>query len=253
MAILTTTWTDAAGDPAVGYVQFTPRALRESYKVEDGIVPPIRVRSTLDGYGTMWADLEPGDYNVAIVLQGSRTVYTVATVPAGEVTLDLRMLLQAYIPTQVEATSEYGNLGTFEWVIPFSATKIDYVLLGGGGRGGWETLIPGAGGRAGNWLKGTLVRGTDIPISTQALSGSVGAGSTEGGVDGGSTILSGVGMTDKIATGGVSGTVTGTFHGQGAGEQTLNGRVFEGGGVRITMGGDGKSPGGGGAGTDQAL
>lgn len=259
------TFTNAAGDPAVGYVMFEARGLREAFTTPNGIVAPAKVFVPLDGYGSMVCTLEPGDYNVQIVLQDSRTVFTVMTVPVGAATLDLRDLLAAYMPTPIQSEVAFLEPGPVEFAIPFSATKIDYVLLGGGGAGADGTLTAGAGGLCGSWVYGTLVRGDDIPTATQVLSGRVGRGGTGSPVnplggqnngDGQATTLWGAGLSELSAAGGEWAANTGTIfgvvvpisYGQGVPEIALNDREYAGGAVQMTWGANGNGPGGGGSG-----
>lgn len=273
MATITATFTDAQGDPAVGYVQFEPRGLRESVLApaerSGGIVSATRIRVPLDD-GELAVTLEPGVYNVAIVLQYARTIYTIATVPHGVATIDLRELLGAYIPTPRTAGSVFGNPGEFEWAIPAAATKIDVVLLGAGGGGDAGAVFVGGGGLAGEWLTATLERGTDIPPATQVLTGTVGAGGAGGtvgaasGVNGGASTLTAAGLTHDsaagglfTAAGGVHGANKGTLlgianqlisHGQGVTPRNFNSRDYPGGGVQTMWGAAGNGPGGGGSG-----
>ena len=262
MTTVATTFTDAVGDPAVGYIQFTPRQIRRAQLATGAAVAPVKVRVPLDGHGSVAAELEPGDYNVAIVLRGSRTVYTVANVPAGMGTIDLRALLGDYMPAQVEAAGTWGAPGDIEWAIPFDSTHIDYILLGAGGGGDGGNIIVGKGGAPGAWAHGTLVRGTDIPMSTQVISGHVGAGGPGGGANsaggnGGATYILFNGISHNLsAAGGSHGANTGNFfgvptpvvYGIGVAPLQWNGRDYGGGGTQLAIGGGGFGPGGGGAG-----
>jgi hypothetical protein len=249
---------DASGVPAVGYVQFEPSWLRKSIKspaAGGGLISTSKIKVVLDGFGSMFVDLEPGDYNVAVVLQYTRTIYTKITVPAGAGMIDLGDLLNSYLPTQQEASAVFASPGNIQWTIPAAAHEIDYVLLGAGGGGDDGVLFAGAGGTCGHWTAGTLVRGVDIPFATQALSGVVGAGGIHR-VNGGATTLSGDGIATATADGGiwgantieVFGTPTATSYGQGVDPQELNGIFYTGGAVQTTFGADGNPAGGGASG-----
>ncbi|AER47579.1 hypothetical protein DS6A_25 [Mycobacterium phage DS6A] len=266
MATIRATFTDAEGEPAVGYVQFEPRYLRNAVlapTVRDGMVAPVRLRFPLDD-GELEADLEPGDYNVAVVLQYARTIYAVATVPLGSGVINLRDLLSAYMPVPQRATNEYSTPGDeIEWAIPFGATKIDVVLLGAGGGGDPGDLFVGGGGLCGAWLGITLERGVDFPGATQAVSGVIGVGGASG-EDGADTTLTVPGITNPAAVGGLlkadgglhganKGTLLGTpdqpiSWGQAVAPFEFNGRTYEGGQIQTMWGGDGFGPGGGGSG-----
>lgn len=264
MPTLTSTFIDAVGDPAVGYIKFTPRQIRRAQLTMGAAVAPIGVRVPLVE-GLVSVTLEPGDYNVALVLQGSRTVYTVATVPVGAGIIDLRTLLGDYMPAQAEASGFWAAAGDIEWAIPFDSTHIDYVLLGGGGGGDGGSVIVGPGGGPGARAYGTLVRGVDIPMETQAILGHIGAGGGGGtavpangaGGDGGATSITFDGIEDEISAAGgphgvnigsIFGVPTPVVHGLGVAPLRFNNRDYGGGGTQLGVGAPGYGPGGGGAG-----
>ncbi|PJE22349.1 MAG: hypothetical protein CK431_16940 [Mycobacterium sp.] len=264
MPTVATTFTDAVGDPAVGYIQFTPRQIRRAQLTMSAAVAPIRVRVPLVE-GAVSVELEPGDYHVAIVLQGSRTVYTVATVPVGAGLIDLRTILGDYMPAQVEAAGFWAAPGNIEWAIPFDSTFIDYVLLGAGAGGDGGSVIVGPGGGPGAWVYGTLERGVDIPTETQAIMGHIGAPGGGGtavpangaGGNGGSTSITFDGIEEEITAAGgthgvnignILGVPTPVHHGLGVAPLRFNNRDYGGGGTQLAVGGAGYGPGGGGAG-----
>jgi hypothetical protein len=193
MTTVTGTFTDAAGDPGIGYVRFQPRTIREVLSGGGGIVTPTRITVPLDGYGSLVQDLEPGDYNIVIVLQGTRNIYGAITVPDSDISTDLSKLLSQYTPTLAVATAKFGVAGAFEFSIPYWVNAIDYLLIGGGGRGGdSKDFSAGQGAQCGTWTTGTLVRGTDFRANTDTLLGNIGAG--------GSTATSGVGADGEVTT-----------------------------------------------------
>jgi hypothetical protein len=251
------TFTDGAGEPAVGYVQFIPRNLRATV-AGGGLLAPVRVRAVLDSMGGIEQDLEPGAYNAAIVLQYARTVYVTIEVPAGAATVDLFTLLAEYTPgAAAAADGVWGLPGTYEWAIPFSATTIDYVLLGGGGGGNGSGAIAGRGGGAGVWLHGTLVRGGNIPSDTQVITVTVGAGGSAGpgapangpGGNGSASSITFVGIGAPLSAAGGAGGANTVSSGWGVPSLlNFNGRDYPGGAQQIRIGGGGFWPGGGGAG-----
>ena len=256
MATISTTFTDATGTPETGYIEFTPRQIRRATLTVAATITPKPVRIPLDPTGLCAAELEPGDYNIAIVIQGARTVYTTGTIPPGAASIDLRTILGDYMPETTEASGTWGP-GQFEFAIPAAAKAIDYVLLGAGGGGSdGVTVTAGPGGGAGTWLTGTLTRGQNIPATTQVITGWV-PGASGKGQAGGSANISFIGQaTSIVAGGGAASCNFGMFlgqrmavhHGLGVTPITFNGYNFAGGGAQTTPGGHGIGPGGGGAG-----
>ncbi|WP_156753040.1 hypothetical protein, partial [Mycobacterium sp. 1245801.1] len=92
MTAVTGTFTDPQGDGAVGYVRFQPRNIRVAAR-GGSIVTASRITVPLDGYGYMVAEIDPGDYNVSIVLQSARTFYGTISVPDSDVSIDMQDLL----------------------------------------------------------------------------------------------------------------------------------------------------------------
>lgn len=141
--------------------------------------------------------------------------------------------------------------------IPSWCNNIDYAILpgGGGGRGGssggFGTGASGDGGGAGQWLTGTLVRGTDFAAGTTSGTAIVGDGGNGGaagasGSAGGASSIT-VGSTTKTAPGGSGATTTGGALGQSPGNKNYQGISAEGGGT-AGLGVPGDEPGGGGGG-----
>lgn len=193
MTAVTATFTDPQGDPSIGYVRFQPRTLRAAFN-GGSIVTATRITVPLDGYGGMVADVEPGDYNVSVVLQGSRTFYGVISVPSSDVPIDMQDLLSNYMPLQSSTKAQFGKAGSFEFAVPSWVNAIDYIMSGAGGAGGAaNSIFTGQGGWHGAWLTGTLVRGTHFKSNVVSVEGVVGAGGgpNSGGVgnDGQATTL----------------------------------------------------------------
>lgn len=192
MTSVTGKFTDAQGDGAIGYVRFRPRNIRVS--VGGGsIVTATKIDVPLDGYGYVVADIDPGDYNVSVVLQGARTFYGVISVPDSDVSIDLQDLLANYMPLQSSISATFGKAGTFEFTVPSWINAIDYIMSGAGGAGGAaNSIFTGQGGWHGTWITGTLVRGTDFKSNLTLVSGIVGAG--------GSINLGGIGNDGQATT-----------------------------------------------------
>jgi hypothetical protein len=139
--------------------------------------------------------------------------------------------------------------GDFSYQIPPFCTTIDYVLLGGGGGSNIKyagTLITKRGGQAGQWLYGTLVRGTDIPWTVNTILGNVGWGG-QPGQSGYPTAAEWSGGTPLVADGGLTSGAPDEA-GQSPGTVTFNGRSYVGGAeVNNVAGVPGNAPGGGGS------
>lgn len=264
MTAVTGTFTDPQGDGAVGYVRFQPRNIRVA--VNGGsIVTASRITFPLDGYGYMVAEIDPGDYNVSVVLQNARTFYGVISVPDSDVSIDLQDLLAAYMPLQSSISAKFAKAGSFEFTVPAWINAIDYIMSGAGGAGGAaNSIFTGQGGWHGTWVTGTLVRGTDFKSNLVLLSGVVGAGGTPnaGGIgnDGQATTLDYVDTngdsktkTAAAGTGGGKGFTHNPAnpnpHTAGAGQSKITYRdIIYPGGPDAPQANGGSSPGGGGGG-----
>lgn len=264
MTAVTATFTDPAGDASIGYVRFQPRNIR----VAAGglsIVTPTRITVPLDGYGGMAANVDPGDYNVAIVLQGSRTFYGVISVPDSDVAIDMQDLLAQYMPLLSAIDAKFGKPGSFEFAVPSWVNAIDYILSGAGGAGGAaNSIFTGQGGWHGTWLAGTLVRGTHFKSNTVLVQGNVGAGGNPnpGGIgnDGQATTLTYVDVNGDSQTlsapagaGGGKGFTHNPSnpnpHTAGAGQvKKIYRDIIYPGGPDVVFSAGGSWPGGGGAG-----
>lgn len=151
------------------------------------------------------------------------------------------------------------DVGAYTFNFPYWCRVIEYILLGGGagGRGGWTNYWSGgigAGGGAGVWVTGALVRGVDIPWSTRQITGIIGSGGWSGGTNsgaggpGGATTAAAVGWAGASAAGGNPDAGAG-INGAGPGDKTYNGILYPGGaggGAGIPGGGGGVGAGGGG-------
>lgn len=192
MTAVTGTFTDPQGDGAVGYVRFQPRNIRVAAR-GGSIVTASRITVPLDGYGYMVAEIDPGDYNVSIVLQSARTFYGTISVPDSDVSIDMQDLLANYMPLQSSTDAKFAKAGSFEFAVPSWVNAIDYIMSGAGGAGGAaNSIFTGQGGWHGTWVTGTLVRGTDFKSNMTLISGIVGAG--------GSPNLGGIGNDGQATT-----------------------------------------------------
>lgn len=204
MTEVTGMFTDALGDGAVGYVRFRPRNIRVAVGGAS-IISATKIDVPLDGYGSMVADIDPGDYNVAVILQGARTFYGVISVPDSDVSIDLQDLLANYMPLQSSISATFGKAGTFEFTVPSWINAIDYIMSGAGGAGGAaNSIFTGQGGWHGTWVTGTIVRGVDFKSNLTLISGIVGAGGgpNPGGIgnDGQATTLNYVDINGESKT-----------------------------------------------------
>lgn len=264
MTSVTGKFTDAQGDGAVGYVRFQPRNIRVAAR-GGSIVTASRITVPLDGYGSVVADIDPGDYNVAVVLQDARTFHGVISVPDSDVSIDLQDLLAAYMPLQSSISAKFAKAGSFEFAVPSWINAIDYIMSGAGGAGGAaNSIFTGQGGWHGTWVTGTLVRGTDFKSNTVVVDGLVGAGGgpNAGGIgnDGQATALNYVDVngdsktvTAAAGAGGGKGFTHNPRnpnpHTAGAGQTKITYRdIIYPGGPDVTFSANGSSSGGGGAG-----
>jgi len=239
-------WIDAAGEPCVGQIVLTPRDVRGSVLDTTSMVGLTRIALTLDEYGEIDTDIDPGDYRVDIRLLNAETVSREISVPWAD-SIDLRGLLTEYEPAPSEAFADFGQ-GYYTYALPYWAQYVDIVLLGGGGGGDdGVTLSNGKGGDHGNWQVATLERGVDIPWESTSITGYVGAGGAHNEGNGEVTTAAATGMTELSAAGGAGGA-SGNFHGLSPGNRTLNYKLYQGGGEVSSFGDDGEAPGGGGAG-----
>lgn len=143
--------------------------------------------------------------------------------------------------------------------IPFWATSIEVIALGGGGGGkaGATGGFYGEGGSPGRWVTAVWVRGVDFTNDDTVIDFVRGAGGAGGfflnnGANGGSSTFT-VHGTEKTCTApGGAGGDTWRFGGKtlgiGAGNYTFNGETYIGGGDQNVYSSGGCSPGGGGAG-----
>ncbi|OYN80415.1 hypothetical protein [Mycolicibacterium sphagni] len=248
MANLFGTWTDAAGLPCEGYLALTPRGVRDSLINEgNSAVAPKRVRIPLDHRGSFSRLVEPGDYRVDVCITDADTLSREITIPAGG-DVNFKTLLAEYGPTPVDVTTMFADLGAYSFQIPWWATRVDRIIIAGGGGGADGTTIArGKGGLAGAWASDTLVRGTDIPWETAIITGSIGAGGARNGGNGGNTTAGATGAPLLTAAGGTAGAAA-NFHGQSPGDRTFNTHLYPGATEQAFIGAKGRSPGGGGAG-----
>ncbi len=151
-------------------------------------------------------------------------------------------------PPMEPELAQYSSAGSFNYTIPTGCDTIDIVLLGGGEAGTGITWANGSGGQAGNWFTTTITRGVDIAWGVTTISGTVGAGGTGNGGDGGTTSVTYSGGGTYTATGGSGNMGPTNPAGEAAGTQDYKGRSYVGGGSQGSLGNVGLAPGGGGAG-----
>jgi len=198
------------------------------------------------GVGTVTASAYP-NYPRSVALAGSGTASATAAFPA---------MSAAY--------TTYTTAGAFSYDIPYWATHVDVVLIGGGGggQGGAGAFIIGSGGKGGHWGYTTLVRGTDIGWSVTAITGSVGAGGLHGNggvgngpaADGSPTTATATGWAGLSGDGGEEQNATTegrTGLAPSPDPLSFNGESYDGGNAQSSggnTGAAGNAPGGGGQG-----
>jgi hypothetical protein len=145
-------------------------------------------------------------------------------------------------------TAKFAD-GAYAYQIPAFADTVDYVLLGAGGgsnAAGVGVITTKLGGGAGQWVTGTLHRGTDIPWATDTITGLVGLGGPAG-ANGNPTTATWSGGPIYSAAGGTTSSAPDPG-GQSPGTITYNGQTYAGGARQPGMlGAPGNPPGGGGA------
>jgi hypothetical protein len=249
MTTLNGKFTDAIGGPGKGYITLQPTDIRESRLVIDSMVGIGRVRVNLDGTGAFSVNVEPGEYKVTVNTTGERPITALVAIPDASTAIPLMSLLTEYLAVTVNQIITVTTAGSYQIDIPWWATYIDYVLLGGGAGGDdGTTLTVGKGGQPGEWTLGTLERGVDVPWTTTHITGVVGSGGAHNEGAGGSSTASGTGMTTVTAAGGPNAQASSNPTGVSPGSRTLNGMVCTGGGPQTSHGHDGNGPGGGGGG-----
>ena len=169
----------------------------------------------------------------------------------------------AYTPPPAHDSDlqEFTTPGAYTYTIPAWCSTVDVILLGGGGGGNSGAILwfNGGGGGAGNWIQVRLTRGTNIPLTTTTISGSVGGGGWAGTVpafvpnagNGGTTTATGTGMASLSATGGTGGRYQGSTQvGASPGTEVFDGQTYFGGAAQSYSSSNGNAPGGGAAGGD---
>lgn len=155
----------------------------------------------------------------------------------------------AAVRTDITAT------GTYNYPVPEWSLIIDYALWGGAasgqtGNGAFNTA--GKGGKAGQLITGTLIRGVDIPWSLANITGTVGAGGAQPANSDGAGPTAGSGTTavingSTVTAQGGTGQASGQI-GETASSATIAGTNYTGGAGGTGNGGTGTGPGGAGAG-----
>ena len=153
----------------------------------------------------------------------------------------------------------FTNPGPFTYTVPAGVTRVDVVMVGGGGgsvRGG-AGFKDGPGGAAGLWNARTLIVGTDVAAGA-TLHGNVPFGGDGEAFDGGlptaggnaniSLTLNGAAL---LSAAGGAGGGSSSIVGKSPGNYTFNGRFYQGGAETpgtATNGAAGQAPGGGASG-----
>ena len=158
------------------------------------------------------------------------------------------------IPTE----TIYSTAGAYNYTIPTWCSKIDVVMVGGGGAGGQggAGFNTGGGGKQGSWSGVTISRPAGGWTVT-TLSGVVGAGAPAGIAFGAAPSAGGNSTLSSPSTVGTGGAAnfyyTVTRNGGSPGNYTFNNRTYSGGAASTTASGNGNAPGGGGSGGDGVL
>ena len=163
-------------------------------------------------------------------------------------------------------TDTYNSTGTQTFTIPAGITTVDLTVVGGGGGGGGNDSSPGAAGRAGARIAGTLAVSPGQVLTIAVGTGGGGGASDQGSAAGGRAGINTLGYGGGL--GGASGPTPISGAGGGGGAASvilLNGFVAVvaaggggGGGGGNGVPGQGVSPGGnsgstaGGAGTNKS-
>jgi hypothetical protein len=182
---------------------------------------------------------------------------TIASPPAGSVAYSANVPWLALSSQTVTTQGTYAPVptpftvpGTYTYSIPFWASFIDLVGIGGGGDGSAAGILGnGLGGSAGTWNGKIIERAVDFMDSpTATLTIVVG----RGGISGGAGVNTTISWTDTLGhtqtmtcTGGAAATQS-TYLGQSATIFIFDGQPYDGGGF-------GKAPGGGGNGGTSGL
>lgn len=151
--------------------------------------------------------------------------------------------------------TDFTATGAYNYAIPEWSLIIDYALWAGaasGQTGNGAVNTAGKGGKAGQLITGTLIRGVDIPWSLAAITGTVGAGGAQPANSDGAGPTAGANTTAVIN--GVTQTAIGgsgqasSQNGETAASATIAGTNYTGGPGGTGNGGAGTAPGGAGAG-----
>lgn len=162
------------------------------------------------------------------------------------------------VPPAYDQTQTFTTSGTFDLAAARAAgaTKLDIAVLGAGGTG-HSSQFPDPGGDKGAfaavWTTVTKVIGTDVPVTTNSLTVTVGTAPASpaylgDGGNGGTSTVAGTGMTSATSTGGVGGSQNGSStsgKGKGALSKVFNSKTYPG-GADVGTGANGTVPGGGG-------
>ncbi|MDM2035567.1 hypothetical protein PP334_16760, partial [Mycobacteroides abscessus] len=155
----------------------------------------------------------------------------------------------APVRTDITAT------GAYNYPIPEWSLIIDYAIWAGaasGQTGNGAVSTAGKGGKSGQLISGTLIRGVDIPWSLSSITGTVGAGGAQpansdgAGPTAGANTTAVINGTTQTAAGGTG--QASSQNGETAASATIAGTNYTGGAGGTGNGGTGTAPGGGGAG-----
>ncbi|QZE10453.1 hypothetical protein SEA_SCOOBYDOOBYDOO_107 [Mycobacterium phage ScoobyDoobyDoo] len=198
---------------------------------------------------------------VGVMIASAEQIYA-PTVAPGSVGITIGSMIpsaeQVYTPASVTnphdpATTTFSSTGSWSYTIPFWATHLTVVGIGGGrsGNSGGSTSA-GVGGAAGSWNGVTVAVASLGGVTT--LSGTVGTGGSPSGNNGAATTCTQLGLT---CAGGSGGSPAGRS-GQDAGNYTFDGVTYTGGAGGSSAGSNsagsaGDAPGGGGQGGGSVL
>ncbi|QGJ88312.1 hypothetical protein SEA_DREAMTEAM1_32 [Mycobacterium phage DreamTeam1] len=198
---------------------------------------------------------------MGVISLGATTVpkMSIGTTPIVKVSLGSVLIVPVFTPV----TTPFTTTGSFTYNIPAECSRLDVIVLGGGGGGQASLAIfaYGAPGGPGGWKGATLVRGVDIDPSITQITGRVGVGGAGGpgpsispGFPGQSSTASCAGFSLEGAQGDGGVLAVGSqaaTRGKGPGNFTWNGILYTGGADNTANSQDGKVPGGAGNGSAQ--
>ena len=122
----------------------------------------------------------------------------------------------ANVRTPFYKSESFTTVASTTWTAPAGITSVEYLVVAGGGEGGWDA---GGGGGAGGYRTGTLsvTPGASYTVTVGAGGTSTQSGSSKYGADGANSVFSSITSTGGGGAGSTSSSISGRAGGSGGG------------------------------------